>query len=107
MVKDTEGTKMIKLCIYFHTKQGDFQLPQKMAFERGGVTMPTNHKHGIRASDSIPIYFGKGQNTLMEAIKKCLKAYGVKLVREDKVNEFKQFLKTKGEEEFVDKEMNI
>ena len=98
---------MIKLCIYFHTKQGELELPPKMAFERGVVSMPTNHKHGIRASDSERVYFSKTQNSLMEAVKKCLGNHGVKLVKDEKIKDFKKFLEMKKNQDFFNVELDI
>jgi len=107
MSKNNKGTNMIKLCIYFHTKQGDFQLPPKMAFPRGKISMPTNHKHGIRASDVNDVYFSKSQNNLMGAIKECLKKQRVKIIQEDKIKDFKKFLQMQQNEEFFNKEMDL
>jgi len=107
MTNSKKETNMVKLCVYFHTKQGDFQLPPKVAFERGAVAMPTNPKHGIRASDSKIVYFGRSQQKLMGAIKECLKNHGIKLVKEEKTSDFKNFIQMQDNEEFFDSEMNI
>ena len=103
MTNEDKTGKMIKLCIYFHTSQGDITLPPKVAFKKGLVQMPTNHQHGIRSSDVKPIPFSKAQGTLMESIKKCLESHGISFVEEGKLSEYKKVLK----QEFFDKDMNL
>ena len=107
MKKDNDGINSIKLCIYFHTKRGGFQLPQKTAFKRGAIAMPTNHRKGIRASDSKTVYFGKSQKSLIQAIKECLKNYGIKLVEEGKEEKLKKYLQTEKNPDFFDEQFNV
>ena len=77
-MKDKEGINSIKVVVYFLTNEGGIQLPDKQAFPKGKVVMPTNHRHGIRVDRKTEVYFGGGnQPTLYEAIKKCLNNYGV------------------------------
>lgn len=90
--KNEEGTKMIKVCIYFHTTLNGLTLPPKTVFPRGKVIMPTNPKHGIRASTANDIYFGKSQHSLINAINECLDKQGIKIVNEDKIGDLKKFL---------------
>jgi hypothetical protein len=91
MDKDPKSMNMIKLCIYFHTSGGGIALTPKVAFKSGMVIMPTNHKHGIRASTVGRIPFGQSQLTLNEAIVECLKQNGVKFLPEEKKTEYKKF----------------
>ena len=99
---------MIKLCIYFHsTKSENTPLIPKTAFKRGVVTMPTNHIHGIRASDAENVYFGASQGNLMTAIKTCLKNNGINFLKASKETEFKKFVKLKEEQPFFDEKMEM
>jgi hypothetical protein len=107
MKKDKEGINSIKLVVYFHTGDGKLHLPQKTAFKAGVVTMPTNHKQGIRASEIGNHYFGDSQGSVMSAIKSCLKKAEVNLIEKDKVTEYKRFLKMKDEGKFFDENYNI
>ena len=90
MDKDEKSMNMIKLCIYFHTSGGGIKLEPKVAFESGIVVMPTNHKHGIRASEVGRIPFGQSQLTLNEAIIECLKKNKIKFLPENKKAEYKK-----------------
>lgn len=107
MVSKTKEMNSIKLCIYFHTGDGKLRLPQKTAFKAGVVTMPTNHKQGIRASEVGNFYFGDSQGSVTDAIKKCLKEAGIKIVDKEKVGEYKKFLKMQQEGKFFDEELDI
>jgi len=108
MVKSEKSMNTIKLCVYFHTSGSGFELQPKVAFKEGWVSMPTNHTHGIRASDVKPIYFGSTQGPLIDAITKCLKENKIKLINSEKQKEYKQYLKMKKEEEnFYDSDIKI
>jgi len=107
MLKDEKSANDIKLCVYFHTSGGGIKLEPKVAFKAGWVAMPTNHKHGIRASDVKPIYFGKTQGSLLEAIIKCLKENKIKLIEFGKEGEYKKYQKLKWQEGFYDREIKI
>lgn len=102
MSNKQEGINSIKVCIYFHTKAGDTRLPSKTALKEGTVIMPTNHKHGIRASEVGRVFFGQSQGTLIDAIKDCLRRNNIKLVDREKASEYKKFLKMKEEGKFFD-----
>jgi hypothetical protein len=90
-----EGINSLKMSIYFFTKENGVQLPDKQAYPKGKVIMPTNHRHGIRADKSKEVYFGGGcgQPNLFDAIKKCLKNYSVTIIPKDKSNEYKKLVK--------------
>jgi biopolymer transport protein ExbD len=90
-----EGINSIKMSIYFFTKEGGVQLPDKQAYPKGKVIMPTNHRHGIRVDKNKEVYFGggSGQPNLYEAIKKCLKNYGVVIIPKEKSTEYKRLVK--------------
>ena len=107
MTKDKEGINSIKLSIYFHTSDGGVRLPPKTAFKGGVVIMPTNHKHGIRASEAGRSFFGDSQGSLLNAIQDCLKKNSIKLVEQGKAGEYKKFLKMKEEGKFFDENFNI
>ena len=107
MEEKQKGINCIKLSIYFHTGDGKVHLPQKVAFKAGIVCMPTNHKQGIRASDAGSSYFGHSQGSVMDAIKECLKANGIKLVQKDKANEYKKFVRMESEQKFFDADLDI
>lgn len=102
-----KGINSIKMTIYFHTSDGKIRLPQKIAFKAGMVTMPTNHKQGIRASEVGNYYFGSSQGTVMEAIKRCLEKSGIKLVERDKAGDYKKFLKMQEEGKFFDNSFSV
>ncbi|MDP2666432.1 MAG: hypothetical protein Q8P05_02950 [Candidatus Diapherotrites archaeon] len=101
---EKEGNNTIKLSVYFHTSGAGVELRPKTAFKSGWVQMPTNHKHGIRASDVKPIYFGSGfsQGNLLDAIKACLKANKINFIDSGKVKDYKKFLEMQKKEEFFD-----
>lgn len=107
MNKNNKSINTIKLCIYFHTSGGGIVLESKVAFKDGWVSMPTNHKHGIRASDVEPIYFGKSQLSLNDAIIKCLKENKIKFVDYGKETEYRKFQETKLNEDFYDKDLKL
>jgi len=107
MAKNKKEINSIKLCIYFHTGDGGLHLPPKTAFKGGAVIMPTNHKHGIRASEAGRSFFGDSQGSLIDAIQDCLRKNGIKLVDQGKIGEYKKFLKMKEEGKFFDETYNV
>lgn len=107
MDKDNKSANTIKLSVYFHTSGSGIKLEPKIAMKTGWVAMPTNHKHGIRASDVKPIYFGGSQGGLDEAIKKCLKDNKIRFIELGKEGEYRKFQETKSKEEFYDKELKL
>ncbi len=107
MEKDNKSANTIKLCVYFHTSGAGIELEPKVAFNEGWVSMPTNHKHGIRASDVKPIYFGTTQGPLSEAIKKCLKENKINFIEHGKEAEYRKFQKAKKGGEFYDKDLKL
>jgi len=107
MKENKNGINSIKLTIYFHTGDGKIRLPQKTAFKAGVVTMPTNHTHGIRASDIGNHYFGDSQGSVMDAIKSCLKKANINLLERDRAGDYKKFIKMKEEGKFFDKDYKV
>ena len=107
MTKDEKSANTIKVSVYFHTSGYGIKLHPKVAFKEGWVSMPTNHKHGIRASDVKPIYFGKAQGPLNEAIKKCLKANKIKFIEQGKETEYKKYQQMQEKKDFYDEEAGI
>jgi hypothetical protein len=105
MKKDNKSAKTIKLSVYFHTSGSGIKLEQKVAMKTGWVSMPTNHKHGIRASDVEPIYFGGSQGTLENAIKKCLKENKIKFIENE--SGYRKYQEIKEKEDFYDKELKL
>lgn len=107
MESKDKNMNTIKLCIYFHTTTGGIKLEPKVALKAGWVTMPTNHRHGIRRSDVKPIYFGQSQSSLNDAIKKCLKENKIKFIEHGKETDYRKFQEAKTNEEFYDKGLNL
>jgi len=106
MKNKTKGENMIKVSIYFHTTSSEgITLPLKTAFKAGMVVMPVNHKHGIKSGIREP--FSNHQQSLIEAIKGCLKKSEVKLVDVSKEKEYKNLLKMQNTENFFDEEMKL
>jgi len=92
--KKIDGINCIKMSIYFFTKEGGVQLPDKQIFPKGKVTMPTNHRHGIRISRDKEVFFGGGnQPNLYEAIRKCLDNYEITIIPKDKIPQYKKLIK--------------
>ena len=93
---------MIKVSIYFYNTIDGYELPKRVAIMKGGVQMPTNHYHGIRTSkrkdgEKDSRFFFDKEYPLEKAINNCLHAYGVKIIKEEKVQEYKKMLKMKEE----------
>lgn len=108
MEGNKKSLKSIKLCIYFHTSDHGIKFEPKVALNRGTVVMPTNHKHGIRASDAGEIHFdNRTQGTLTEAIRKCLQANGIRFIDDSKRAEYRKYQKAKETGEFYTKEIKI
>lgn len=101
MDKENEGSKTIKLCVYFHTSGAGATLEPRVAFKAGWVSMPTNHRHGIKASNVKPIYFGRSQIPLNEAIIKCLKENGIRFVEDGKKLNTASFRKPRKRKTFM------
>lgn len=93
--------KMIKVSIYFYNNIDGHKLPKKVAIMKGGVQMPTNHYHGIRTSKrkdgekDSRFFFDDKAHPLEKAISDCIHAYGVKIIKEEKIQEYKKMLKMK------------
>ncbi len=91
---ELEGMNSIKLVIYFWTKEGKIQLPDRQAFPKGKVSMPTNHRKGIRHTKDKEVYFGGGnQSTIYGAIKKCLSVNDVNIIPKESISEYKKYVK--------------
>lgn len=108
MNSDKKSANTIKLCIYFHTSGNGITLEPKVAEEEGWVSMPTNHRHGIRASAVGPVYFdGRSQGDLMKAIRECLKANGIKFIKPDKLTEYRKYQEAKNRRDLFDENLNL
>lgn len=105
MEKKNKRENMIKVSIYFHTSSQGVKLPSKTAYKAGIVAMPVNHKHGIKSGIREP--FSERQQSLIDAIKECLKKNGIKLVADDMAIEYRKILEKQQKENFFDKEMKL
>jgi len=104
--EQTDGINSIKLVVYFFTNENKVQLPDKQAFPKGKVTLATNHKKKIRVDINKDVHFGGGnQPTLYEAIKRCLKNYGVDIIPKASISEYKKYVKVA--EEIKNKEVDF
>jgi len=101
MPKNKEGTKTIKLGIYFWTnvdKSDDIELPKKTCWDSGFVNIVSNNRHGIRSG------VFKNFNSFEEissAIKDVLKRSEVKVVQSKRDKEYKKALRKIKEAELV------
>jgi hypothetical protein len=107
MERKSKSAKTIKVSVYFHTSEGEGRFEPRVAFKKGWVEMPTNHKHGIRAGRVKPIYFSKTQYSLSEAIAECLKQNGVKIIAPEEEAEYLKFQRVKANEGFYEKDLKL
>ena len=107
MTEDIKGTNTIRMIIYFETGGKELKFIPKVAFKKGTVYMPTNHRHGIRASKDKRSFFGKSQNNLLGAIKECLAKNDIKLIDISKEKEAIKYMKLHQNQNFLDENYNL
>lgn len=101
MQKNKEGTKTIKLGIYFWTnvnKNDDIKLPKKTCWDSGFVNVVSNNRHSIR-SGAFKNF--NEFNEISTAIKDVLKRSEIKVVRSKQDKEYKKALKQIKEAELI------
>ncbi len=103
MTENKEGTKTIKLGIYFWTDLGkkiddSIKMPKKTCWDSGYVNIVSNNMHGIRSG-----VFSNFRNIegIPNAIKDVLKRGGVSVVLSSKDKEYKEALKKIKESELI------
>jgi len=104
MAKNKEGTKTIKLGIYFwtnldkkNTNEG-IDMPKKTCWDSGFVNVVSNNRHGLRSG----IYSNFNNfDELPNAVKDALKRSGVRVVQSKKDKEYKEALKKMKESELI------
>jgi len=105
MPKNNEGTKTIKLGIYFWTNIDDkekeeigIEMPKKTCWDSGYINIVSNNRHGIRSGTFSHF---KNIDDIPKAIKSVLKRSGVKVVLSAKDKEYKDALKKMKESELI------
>lgn len=96
MTENKEGTKTIKLGVYFWTNLGSknvqdgVKMPKKTCWDKGFVSVVSNNWHGIR-SGTYRNFNNLGE--LTDAIKDVLTRSGIQLIDNAKDKEYKEALR--------------
>ncbi len=100
MLQKKDGTKTIKLGIYFFTnvdkknESEGISLPKKTCWDCGVIHSVSNNRHGIRSG---PSHNFQNIEDIPNAIKDVLKKSGVRVILSAKDKEYKDALKKMNE----------
>ena len=107
MTENPEGTKTIKLGIYFWTnlfgnsdpkKVDGVEMPKKTCWDSGFVNIVSNNRHSIRSGNYSNF---KNIDDIPRAIREVMKKSDVKVISGEKNKEYKEALKKIKEAELV------
>lgn len=96
MQKNSKENKTIKISAYFWTNvegrdgSGEIEMPKKVCWDSGFVSIVSNNKHGIRSGTQKSF---KNIEDIPNAIRHILKMSGIKAVDSTKSKTYKEALK--------------